>query len=182
VLQRSGHRVTVVENGRLAVDAAQAGSFDLVLMDVEMPVLDGFEATRLIRQHEQQTGQHLPIIAMTAHAMAGDRQRCLESGMDDYLAKPIRIPELERLLTSLVGPGETADMHPEPENADSELLMLMVGIDNDFELFRVMVDAFREESAELRLVMTAAVERSDWEQLSHAAHSLKGSALAFNAT
>ncbi len=100
LLKSWGHSVTVASNGREAIDAIEAaaashdGEFDLVLMDVQMPELDGIEATALVRQREQATGGHLPIVAMTAHAMKGDRESCLEAGMDAYLSKPIRAREL----------------------------------------------------------------------------------------
>ena len=89
LLERRGHVVEVAENGRVALAALERELFDLVLMDVQMPEMDGFEATAAIRERERETGEHLPIIAMTAHAMKGDRERCLEAGMDEYLAKPI---------------------------------------------------------------------------------------------
>jgi signal transduction histidine kinase/CheY-like chemotaxis protein len=98
LLDKCGHVVTVVNNGREAVEAARTEAFDLVLMDVEMPEVDGFEATALIRAMEQPR-QRVPIIAMTAHAMSGDRQRCLDAGMDDYLSKPIARDELAAMLT-----------------------------------------------------------------------------------
>jgi two-component system, sensor histidine kinase and response regulator len=94
VLSKMGHRVTVAETGTQAVEAVRRRRFDLVLMDVQMPEMDGLEATRRIRAREAGTGEHVPIIAMTAQALAGDRERCLESGMDDYLAKPVRAAEL----------------------------------------------------------------------------------------
>ncbi|MCA9041036.1 MAG: response regulator, partial [Planctomycetaceae bacterium] len=90
LLEKRGHRVTVVNNGKQAVMAAYKQTFDLILMDVQMPEMDGFEATREIRKFEEGSNQHTPIVAMTAHAMKGDRQRCLDQGMDGYLAKPIR--------------------------------------------------------------------------------------------
>ena len=104
MLEKYGHRVVVAENGQMALERLEQQAFDLILMDVEMPVLDGLEATAAIRQREQTTGRHIPIIAMTAHAMTGDRQRCLDAGMDDYLAKPIRAKQLIELLNSLPHP------------------------------------------------------------------------------
>jgi PAS domain S-box-containing protein len=98
MLEKMGHHVTLVENGKAVVERAERGHFDLVLMDVQMPELDGLEATRLIRQHEQTSGGHLPIVALTAHAMKGDRERCLESGMDGYLPKPVRWSELRAVV------------------------------------------------------------------------------------
>lgn len=92
-LKRKGHKVVIAEDGRKAVRAWEKGSFDLILMDVQMPEMDGIEATELIRQKEQASNTHIPIIAMTANAMKGDRQRCLDAGMDDYVSKPIQ-PDL----------------------------------------------------------------------------------------
>ncbi|MDP1561339.1 MAG: response regulator, partial [Pirellulaceae bacterium] len=184
LLERMGHRVAVVESGQAAVDACQRDSFDLVLMDVQMPGLDGLDATRAIRTNERLLGRHVPIIAMTAHAMSGDRQRCLDAGMDDYLSKPIRIAELEEKVASVIdeSSSESANEDSIELDVDSELSGALDAIDHDTDLLRIMADAFREESAELLLVMSAAWERSDWEQLSHAAHSLKGSALALHAS
>jgi CheY-like chemotaxis protein len=90
LLERQGYRVVIAENGRQAVAALDREAVDLVLMDVQMPEMDGVEATRAIRLREKETGGHLPIIALTAHAMKGDRECCLEAGMDDYLSKPVR--------------------------------------------------------------------------------------------
>jgi CheY-like chemotaxis protein len=90
VLEKRGYSVTVASDGLLALEAYKRQSFDLVLMDIQMPGMGGFEATRAIRQHEEATSRHIPIIALTAHAMKGDRERCLEAGMDDYLTKPIQ--------------------------------------------------------------------------------------------
>ena len=98
LLEKRGHRVTVASNGRDALDATGRESFDLVFMDLQMPEMDGFEATATIRARERGTGAHLPIVALTAHAMKGDREKCLAGGMDDYLTKPIQPPELEALL------------------------------------------------------------------------------------
>src|SRR6188508_629236 len=94
LLEKRGHVVIAVENGALAVAATASDQFDIVLMDVQMPVMDGLTATAHIRTREHQTGVHLPIIAVTAHAMDEDRKRCLAAGMDDYLPKPIRSSDL----------------------------------------------------------------------------------------
>ncbi|MBZ5540031.1 MAG: response regulator [Acidobacteriia bacterium] len=102
LLEKRGHRVVLAVDGRQAIEALNQGSFDLVLMDVQMPEMDGLEATAIIREKEKKTGKHQPIIALTAHAMTGDRDRCLAAGMDGYLTKPIRPQELDQILESYV--------------------------------------------------------------------------------
>jgi PAS domain S-box-containing protein len=102
LLEKRGHRVVVAGNGREALDALGKGKFDLVLMDVQMPEMDGLEATASIREREKSSGLHQPIIALTAHAMKGDREKCLEAGMDGYLTKPIRPSELDEILEDYV--------------------------------------------------------------------------------
>ncbi len=103
MLDKAGYRVDVAENGKEALEALERSSYALVFMDVQMPEMDGFEATALIRNQEEQSGHHVPIIAMTAHAMEGDRERCLEAGMDDYIAKPIKPKELIAILEKWTG-------------------------------------------------------------------------------
>jgi PAS domain S-box-containing protein len=118
LLEKRGHRVTVTANGREAVEALAKHNFDLVLMDVQMPEMDGFEAAAVIREREKHNGTHMPIIALTAHAMKGDRERCLANGMDDYLTKPIRPLELDKILERYMAlrvksanPLETLGLH-----------------------------------------------------------------------
>lgn len=94
VLEKRGHTVVLAETGRAAVQALQNQSFDLVLMDVQMPEMDGLEATAIVREHEKETGKHIKIVAMTAHAMAGDRDRCLQAGVDAYVSKPLSVKDL----------------------------------------------------------------------------------------
>ncbi len=105
MLNRWGHTVAIANNGREALSMLDdpVNDFDLILMDVLMPVMDGLEATRAIRQREQASGEHIPIVAITAQAMKGDREKCLQAGMDDYLSKPIRRRELQHLIEELVG-------------------------------------------------------------------------------
>jgi CheY-like chemotaxis protein len=98
LLEKRGHRVTVANNGHEAVTLAEHTSYDLALMDVQMPLVDGLEATRMIRMREKDTGMHQPIVALTAHAVKGDQERCEAAGMDGYLAKPIRPEELDVVL------------------------------------------------------------------------------------
>jgi two-component system sensor histidine kinase/response regulator len=98
VLEKEGHRVVVANNGAEVLKALDQSEFDAVLMDVQMPEMGGFEATAKIRERERGSRLHVPIIAMTAHAMSGDRERCLEAGMDDYITKPIRATALIELL------------------------------------------------------------------------------------
>ena len=96
ILENMGHVVSVASNGKKALNILETDDFQVVLMDVQMPEMDGFEATAAIREKEKTTGAHIPIVAMTAHAMVGDRERCLDMGMDGYISKPISSKELER--------------------------------------------------------------------------------------
>jgi CheY-like chemotaxis protein len=121
VLEKRGHWVVIAENGVEALQALACQRFDLALMDVQMPEMDGLEATRRIRAMEDQTGQHLPIVAMTAHAMKGDRERCLQAGMDDYIAKPIDAEKLAALVERLVPLDELSATLVEARRKQSEL-------------------------------------------------------------
>ena len=105
LLEKYGHSVAVTCNGREALAAWAAAAFDVVLMDVQMPEMTGFEATEAIRRAERGTGRHTPIVAMTAHAMTGDRERCFASGMDSYVAKPVRAQDLLDSLQAIAAPA-----------------------------------------------------------------------------
>jgi PAS domain S-box-containing protein len=107
MLENLGHSVTTVSNGRLAVEAVNERSFDLILMDVQMPEMDGFQATALIREHQKGLGSFTPIVAMTAHALQGDRERCLEAGMDNYVSKPVRINTLIQVIDDVLETSKT---------------------------------------------------------------------------
>ncbi len=107
ILEKMGHVVTVASNGKEALDILETGAFQIVLMDVQMPEMDGFDATRAIRDKEKITGEHIPIVAMTAHAMVGDREKCLDTGMDGYISKPISSKELEKVIYAVLNSVET---------------------------------------------------------------------------
>jgi len=110
LLEKRGHTVTLAANGKEALAAIQNGEFDLILMDVQMPEMDGFQVTGAIRRKESATGAHIPIIAMTAHAMKGDEERCLTAGMDAYVSKPIRPQELFEKIEQLLGKGRDTEI------------------------------------------------------------------------
>ena len=102
MLEKNGHAVVTVNNGKEALRALEGQEFDAILMDVQMPEMDGLEATAAIRAAEQDTGRRLPIVALTAHALTGDRERCLAAGMDGYLAKPIQTAQLLNALAEVL--------------------------------------------------------------------------------
>lgn len=102
MLEKNGHSVVTANNGREALHALAGQDFDAVLMDVQMPEMDGLEATAAIRAYEEGTDRHLPILALTAHALIGDRERCLDAGMDGYLAKPIQTAQLLQALADVM--------------------------------------------------------------------------------
>ncbi|WP_397568847.1 response regulator [Schlesneria sp. T3-172] len=175
LLEKWGHRVTVANDGREAVELSQRGAFDLVLMDVQMPELDGLDATREIRRRELLTGEHIPIVAMTAHAMKGDRELCLESGMDDYLMKPIRAEQLfqvlERIGAGQVLVGAAASNTTASDRIDWDLARRAVNHDED--LLRQVVEAFLEEGPHLLQTMRSSSSEGEWKQFQRAAHTLK---------
>ena len=188
VLAKHGHHVTVAGNGRAAVDAWQSQTFDLILMDVQMPELDGFEATQLIRQLEQPLGRHIPIIAMTAHAMKGDRERCLESGMDEYLSKPIRSKQIAEKLFSVFGPPTGNPPVQALGDSDSsaspaiDWKTALEGVENDRELFATVIQAFLESTPARLIQMSEAIRANQPIVVQRAAHSFKGELLALGAT
>lgn len=102
LLEKRGHTVFIAGTGRAALEALETESFDLIMMDVQMPEMEGIEATEAIREQEKTTGKHIPIIAMTANAMRGDKERCLAAGMDAYISKPIQIKELLAVIESFL--------------------------------------------------------------------------------
>ncbi|HXG66814.1 MAG TPA: PAS domain S-box protein [Blastocatellia bacterium] len=178
ILRKLGHTAVVAENGRAALAALEAESFDLVLMDIQMPEMSGFEATAAIRERERTTGGHVPIIALTAHAMRGDRERCLEAGMDGYVTKPIQARELIQEIDRLLPSGANGAGEAEQRLAGGQLdrARLLASVDNDPELLRALAAIFLREYPKLLSAIRDAIARADGPALARAAHSLKGSA------
>ncbi|MGQ9732778.1 MAG: response regulator [Candidatus Zipacnadales bacterium] len=177
LLEKAGHSVTVANNGREALEELQRTPFDLVLMDVQMPEVDGLTATSIIREREVSLGGHLPIIAMTAHAMKGDRERCLAAGMDDYVSKPLKAAELytaiRRALNIQEASSNPTDIRqPSPPVFDCKGLAERVG--EDTELMREIVQIYLEDAPQEISKMREAAEAGDTERLARQAHSLKG--------
>ncbi|MEY2529426.1 MAG: two-component system, sensor histidine kinase and response regulator, partial [Verrucomicrobiota bacterium] len=178
ILEKQGHLLVHAANGREAVEAFNDGVFDLILMDVQMPEVDGFEATRQIRELEESTGGHITIVAMTAHAMAGDRERCLAAGMDDYVSKPLRKEDLLRALKSagrqgLEDKSEKTFLHSRAE--------LLSQCDGDEELMRELVSIFQENTPQIVRSIGEAIEKRDAPALAGSAHKLLSSLGAFGA-
>jgi len=181
ILTKRGHQVSVVPNGKMAVEALDTQSFDVVLMDVQMPEMDGFEATATIRQREKATGTHVPIIAMTAHAMKGDRERCLEAGMDAYISKPVHSDELLRITESFGGSVSSNDTTADPRRPVFDLKTALDFVEGDEGLLADLARLFCEESPRMLSTVRAAVDRKDADALERAAHTLKGSIGTFAA-
>jgi signal transduction histidine kinase/CheY-like chemotaxis protein len=180
LLEKRGHHVTAVENGQRAVELVRKTSFDLVLMDVQMPVLDGFAATAAIRKLEANSGIHTPIIAMTAHAMKGDRERCLAAGMDDYVSKPFRPHELFAAVERVTPVTDDAET-----GGDSSLVFhreeALRNVGGDDAILTEMVELFTTECPKQMAEIAAAYQAGDPNALSRAAHTLKGSVSLFGA-
>jgi len=183
MLTKRGHTVVMVENGRRAVAAALRGTFDVVLMDVQMPEMDGHEATAAIRDAERLTGQHVPIIALTAHAMKGDREACLNAGMDGYLSKPVHAADLFLAIGQLVKHSKprviNEEIFPvvaEPETAAFDQVGALDRLEGDTELLSELAEMFRNESARMLRDIRTSFDAGDTTALRRASHMLKGSA------
>ncbi len=171
-IERWGHEVVIVSNGKQALAAIKERPFDLVLMDVQMPEMGGFEATRAIRAREKHTGGHLPIVAMTAHAMKGDRERCLEAGMDAYVSKPVEAEELAQVIGKVATDAAVSLLGGEITAID--VPALMVRLRGDTGLLKELADLFVAEQVKILAAMDDAVARRDAAALQYSAHALKG--------
>ena len=176
LLTKRGHQVTVANDGVEALAALERGRFDIILMDLQMPKMGGLEVTKMIRERERASGDHVRIVAMTAHAMRGDRERCLAAGMDGYVSKPIDAAVLFAMVEyGGISVASNSSDSPRPSTPiDHELVMNRLG--GDEQLFAQVVQMFLED-APLRLAaIKAAVDRRDVEQLCVETHGLKGAA------
>ena len=202
ILEKRGHAVQPVNNGKEVLQALACECFDLVLMDVQMPEMDGLEVTAAVRTEELVTGGHIPIIAMTARAMKGDRERCLAAGMDDYLAKPVDPKALHAVLDRWGAAGSSSDSQRLNQlSEDNKILLakthaettemrlqtqlpiptdvfdiegLRARVENDLDLLAEMVDLYLSSSPLLLTELESAVASKDGERISRAAHTLKG--------
>lgn len=186
LLEERGHQVEVANNGQEVLDIIEKQSFDLILMDVQMPVMDGFQVTEIIRKREQGSEQHLRIVAMTAHALKGDRERCLASGMDDYIAKPVQEKDL---LAMVEGWGKTEPGLPvlnlsEQQEETTQVLdwqETLNRVRGKQKLLRNMMVLFQEQSSQLMGEIDNAIQQQDAQKLERSAHTLKSSANSIGA-
>jgi two-component system, sensor histidine kinase and response regulator len=181
LLEKNGHTVAVAANGKRCLEALEKDStYDLILMDVQMPEMNGLEATQAIREKEKSTGKHIPIVAMTAHAMKGDEERCIAAGMDTFLTKPIRTQELVAVLDQILArksPSEGALTLPPklPGTEAIDLAGTLERLDGDRELFDELAELFKSDCPKLVEGMRRAIVLHDAKSLGNFAHTLKGS-------
>jgi len=190
LLQKAGHSVVVASTGRKAVRACEEQAFDLILMDVQMPEMGGLEATRVLREKEKASNRRAAIIAMTAHAVKGDRERCLAAGMDHYVSKPIDPRRLfaaidEAMLSNKA--RATAKLRAKSDPAASatepriDVRFLLRRVEGDRGLMKELISVFLEDTPRLFKELTAAVEKRDHAKIERAAHTLKGAVANFGA-
>ena len=192
MLERGGYKCVIANNGREAVEAVSGNNrYDLILMDIQMPDMDGYDATRAIRELEGDA-RHTPIIAMTAYAMHGDREKCLESGMDDYLSKPVKWNDLIAAIEKWLPPKMEAE---EPANAAAEetanegvtqnppidLDLALEHVGGDMEFFGELLDTFLESTPEIIRALKEAEQDGDADDVMRNAHSIKGAAYGLKA-
>ena len=167
LLSKKGHHITIAQDGQQALELIAAESFDLVLIDVQMPIMDGIETTRALRRLEAQSGTHLPVIGLTAHAMESDRQRCLDAGMDDYLAKPFKVADLDAVLARQMSAKK-------PSSAVSiDLKSALEHCEGDSELLGELIRIFLDDMPAYQAQIRAAIEQNDPQALRRSAHACK---------
>jgi two-component system, sensor histidine kinase and response regulator len=177
LLVKRGHQVVVAANGKEALAALAERAYDLVLMDVQMPEMDGLDATRALREREKITGTHQQVVAMTALAMKGDRERCIEAGMDGYLSKPIRQQELDKLLENYAESKCTSSLSAptqSEQNPSVDAAELLERVDGDFSFITELAELFRIDYPCHLRTAREALSRQDSPAVEQASHALKG--------
>lgn len=177
LLEKRGHTVTVVQDGAEALAAMRRQTFDVILMDVQMPHMDGLETTLAIRAREQDTATRVPIVAMTAHAMQGDRERCLAAGMDGYVTKPLHPTDLFEVIARLTAPAaHMPETSPAPKGEQDILdrRTLWERVAGDADLLREIIELFLADCPERLMELHEALTHQDCTALARAAHRLKG--------
>jgi two-component system sensor histidine kinase/response regulator len=176
ILQKAGHTVEVANNGLEALRALETGEFDIILMDMQMPEMSGPQAMAAIRESESVSGRHMPIIALTAHAMKGDREKCLAAGADEYIPKPLAPKELLELVDTLVR------QHQAAAGADPRLAMrgkLLDAVGGDEALLRDVTRLFGKDAPVRIAALQSAIQAGEIAAVQSAAHSFRGSAANF---
>jgi two-component system, sensor histidine kinase and response regulator len=198
ILEKNGHRVTMAANGQEAVDAFRRNRFDIIFLDMQMPVMDGYEAAREIRALEQGGESAVPIVAMTAYAMKGDRDKCLEAGADEYLAKPFKPVEIIEMLDRLAmtrqetsGPGHTGSEAVIPgmaEPAPAEMTLapfdrsgLLERLGGRSDMLETFIGMFKANTGGLLIALREALDHADFDQVRIRAHTIKGAAANISA-
>jgi CheY-like chemotaxis protein len=178
LLEQWGHRVSLVKNGREAADRAATDRFDLILMDLQMPEMGGLEATSAIREYERTVGRHTPIVAVTAHAMAGDREQCLAAGMDAYVSKPLRPEALSAILDDLRPTRRARTRRTQArveETRGVDVNALLSGFGGRPQLVAEVIDVFLEDAPAMLTRLREAIREGDAGRVASAAHAIKGS-------
>ncbi len=175
MLEKRGHRITIACNGEEAVQLYKKDVFDVILMDIQMPLLNGYEATARIRDHETTTGRHTLIIGLTANAMKGDREKCLEAGMDDYISKPVRMQELFALLDKVS--KQTGNSTDDDPGSTINLATLIENFDGDVSIVKRVLKGFGNTALQQLSAIESYSHTGDANAVQMAAHSLKGQCL-----
>lgn len=177
MMESQGHFVRIAGDGGEALSILSQEEFDLIFMDIQMPGIDGLNATRTIRDRERQTGGHVPIVAMTAHAMRGDEERCIEAGMDGYLSKPVSGKAIAQAIQKFARiPNADA---PTPQQAAAKVMtwnpaLALERIEGDHDLLVELMQIFLEETPKQLTALDTAVATMNFEEIGRIAHTLKG--------
>lgn len=178
LLEKRGHTVSVVAGGAEALDLLERIHFDIVLMDVQMPGMDGFQTTRRIRERERVHGGHIPVVGLTGYVLDYDRQQCIDAGMDSYLAKPFQAPDLFAAIDAAL---EQPPQAPDVARFVFDEKAALARVEGDHNLLSTLVGLFLDKVDRVVADIDRAVQNRDFRALERAAHSLRGSASNFSA-